>query len=210
MYNLDARRFIHKMNEDRVDVDHFIMNLPQLAPEFLDAFRGWKFRDNDDDPNASSSRSNDTPTKESERRTCRRRIRPPMIHVHCFGEKPRSPDDLIRVERQVQQRCENALGCPGCFDSSTTAAENANGTIANSYPIAKNNEFHVRVVRDVGPRKNMLCVSFRLPLEVEGVEKVLISAGAATAGKGIDGKTKRGNDVVSEVIKLPHSKLMRI
>lgn len=79
----------------------------------------------------------------------------------------------------------------------------------------------------------MLCVSFRLPLEVEGVEKLLISergiidvsrnpvqededgadcvtAGAATAGKGIDGKTKRGNDVVSEEIKLPHSKLMRI
>ena len=235
MYNLDARRFIHKMNEDRVDVDHFIMNLPQLAPEFLDAFRGWKFHDSDDDeldPNASSSRSNDIPTKESEQRTRRRRMRQPMIHVHCFGEKPRSPDDVTRVERQVQQRCEDALGCPGCFDSSTTAAEISNGTIAVSYPTAKNNEFHVRVVRDVGPRKNMLCVSFRLPLEVERVEKLLISergsidisrnpvqededaadcgtAGTATAGKGIDGKTKRGNDVVSDEIKLPHSKLMR-
>ena len=235
MYNLDARRFIHKMNEDRVDVDHFIMNLPQLAPEFLDAFRGWKFHDDDDDeldPNASSSR-NDIPRKESEQRTRRRRMRRPMIHVHCFGEKPRSPDDVTRVERQVQQRCEDALGCPGCFDSSTTAAEISNGTIAISYPTAKNNEFHVRVVRDVGPRKNMLCVSFRLPLEVEGVEKLLISergiidisrnpvqededaadcvtAGAATAGEGIDGKTKRGNDVVSEEVKLPHSKLMRI
>jgi hypothetical protein len=63
-------------------------------------------------------------------------------------------------------------------------------------------------------------------LEVEGVEKLIdvsrnpvqededaadcVTAGAATAGEGNDGKTKRGNDVVSEELKLPHSKLMRI
>ena len=80
----------------------------------------------------------------------------------------------------------------------------------------------------------MLCVSLRLPLEVEGVENLLISergssdisrnpaqgdgdaadyvmAGAATARKGIDGKTKRRDDVVSEAIKFPNlSKLMCI
>ncbi len=72
----------------------------------------------------------------------------------------------------------------------------------------------------------MLCVSLRLSLEVEGVENLLISergssnisrnpaqgdedaadyviAGAATARKGIDGKTKQGDDVVSEAIKFP-------
>jgi hypothetical protein len=154
------------------------MNMPQLAPEFLDAFHGWKFHDNDDDdfdPNASFSRSKGNPTKEVEQRTRRRRIHPPMIHVHCFGEKPRSPDDVTRVKRQVQQQCEDALGCQGCFYSSTTAAEESNGTTTISYLNAKNNEFRVRVVQDVGPRKNMQCVSFRLPLEVEGVEKLLIS-----------------------------------
>ncbi len=82
----------------------------------------------------------------------------------------------------------------------------------------------------------MLCISLRLPLEVEGVENLLISergssnisrnpaqgdedaadyvtagAATATARKGIDGKTKRGDDVVSEAIKFPNfSKLMCI
>jgi hypothetical protein len=72
-----------------------------------------------------------------------------------------------------------------------------------------------------------LCISLRLPREVEGVENLLISergssdisrnpaqgdgdaadyvmAGAATARKGIDGKTKRRDDVVSEAIKFPN------
>ena len=124
MYNLDARRFIHKMNDDRVDVDHFIMNLPQLAPEFLDAFRGWKFHDDDDDeldPNASSSR-NDIPRKESEQRTRRRRMRRPMIHVHCFGEKPRSPDDVTKLFTVVVSlvspyylKCCFEQAIPGCI-----------------------------------------------------------------------------------------------
>jgi tRNA (guanine37-N1)-methyltransferase len=129
-YNLDAREFIQKMNNDQVQVDHFIMNLPQMAPEFLDAFRGWKFDD--------------------------RSIRP-MVHVHCFDEKARTPEDTARIERNVLQRCERALGCPGCLTDSTS-----------------NDEIGVRVIRDVGPRKNMLCVSFRLPTEVEKLQKLVL------------------------------------
>jgi hypothetical protein len=38
-----------------------------------------------------------------------------------------------------------------------------------------------------------------------------VTAGAATARKGINGKTKRGDDVVSEALKFPNlSKLMCI
>ena len=127
-YNLDARQFIHKINAENIQVDHFIMNLPQMAPEFLDAFRGWKFNE-----------ALDTP----------------IIHVHCFDEKARSPEDHIRIEKNTLQRCERALGCPGCLVDSKIKYE-----------------IEVRVIRDVGPRKNMLCVSFRLPREVENVDKL--------------------------------------
>mmetsp|Transcript_30426 Transcript_30426/g.64416 ORF Transcript_30426/g.64416 Transcript_30426/m.64416 type:complete len:622 (+) Transcript_30426:40-1905(+) len=163
MYNLDAREFIHKMNEEKVDVDHFIMNLPQLAPEFLDAFRGWKFHSDDNDTSA-------TPVTASTEKRKR-----PMIHVHCFDEKARTPKEIIRVERQVQQRCETALGCPDCLSPASCAE----------------NEFRVHVVRDVGPRKNMLCVSFRLPLEVEGVEKLKL---AVVEDGGVGSSTSTGGD----------------
>ena len=135
MYNLDAREFIHQMNAKRVDVDHFIMNLPQLGPEFLDAFRGWRFIvDNED----------------------KKSLHRPMVHVHCFGEKAKGPEETAKVECQVRERCETALGIKDCL-------------------VPAENEFGVRVVRDVGPRKNMLCVSFRLPVELEGIDKLVIA-----------------------------------
>jgi tRNA (guanine37-N1)-methyltransferase len=135
-YNMDGRAFIHKMNEDGVDASHFIMNLPAAAPEFLDAFRGWNFGGSVSSP---------------------KKI--PTIHVHCFGEKARGPEESGRVQTQVLQRCEKALGCPGSL----------------SEPEGRQrNKAQVRIVRDVGPRKNMFCVSFSLPVEVQHVEKLAL------------------------------------
>lgn len=133
-YNMDGRAFIHKMNEDGVFASHFIMNLPAAAPEFLDAFRGWNF-------------GSTTPYKI------------PTIHVHCFGEKARGPDEISRVQTQILQRCEQALGCQGCLSEPDGRQKN---------------KVKVRIVRDVGPRKNMFCVSFMLPVEVQHVEKLVI------------------------------------
>ena len=87
----------------------------------------------------------------------------------------RTARPLIRHTPYIKQRCEDALGCRGCFYSSATAAKELNGTTTISYPTAKSNEFCVRDAQVVGPRKNVLCVSLRLPLEVEGVENLLIS-----------------------------------
>jgi tRNA (guanine37-N1)-methyltransferase len=136
MYNIDGRAFIHKMNEEGVNASHFIMNLPAAAPEFLDAFRGWNF--------GSAS-----PKKI------------PTIHVHCFGEKARGPEETSRVQTQVLERCEKALGCPGCLSESEGR---------------RKNNAQVRIVRDVGPRKNMFCVSFLLPVEVQHIEKLVLGA----------------------------------
>lgn len=163
MYNMDARAFIHKMNTEGVEVDHFIMNLPAMAPEFLDAFRGWKFGVS----------------------------RPPMIHVHCFGEKAKGLEEIAQVEIQVLQRCERALGCYGCLADDTKR---------------KKNEVNVRVVRDVGPRKNMLCVSFRLPEDVEGVEKLAIEYAEVNADVNENGK--RGTDVAENIDLTKKSKLL--
>lgn len=146
-YNLDGREFIHKMNYERIEADHFIMNLPQMAPEFLDAFRGWKFDD-----------------------TTGHR---PIIHVHCFDEKTRNEEETARMETHVLQRCEAALGSSGCLVDKR-----------------QENDVQIRVVRDVGPRKNMLCVSFRLPVEVAGVEKLLLTKNSDAE---VNGKRKREN-----------------
>lgn len=157
-HNMDGRAFIHKMNEEGVNASHFIMNLPAAAPEFLDAFRGWNF---------GSASSKKTPT----------------IHVHCFGEKARGPEETSRVQTQVLQRCEKALGCPGSLSESEGRLKN---------------KAQVRIVRDVGPRKNMFCVSFLLPEEVQQVEKLVLGASdkrqREASGEEFCAPSKRGKE----------------
>lgn len=71
-FNKDARSFLQDIqnsegqNNDSQQietVDHVIMNLPASAPEFLDAFRGWKLKQ------------------------C------PLVHVHCFCPKSSQAND---------------------------------------------------------------------------------------------------------------------
>jgi len=138
-----------------------------ICAGILSAFRGWRFHDDDHAP-ATTSVDDAHPTEQDRQHHRRHR---PMIRVHCFGEKARTPGDNVRVERQVQQRCETALGCSGCFNST----KDGDST----------NEFAVRVVRDVGPRKNMLCVSFRLPIEVESVEKLVVPSESDTTSNSL-------------------------
>ena len=41
-YSMDGRAFLHQLDNTDNGVDFVLMNLPASAPEFLDAFRGWK------------------------------------------------------------------------------------------------------------------------------------------------------------------------
>jgi tRNA (guanine37-N1)-methyltransferase len=86
----------------------------------------------------------------------------PRVHVHCFGTKEDDADD------QAIQRCADALGCP--LDP-------------------KENDVIVRIVRDVAPNKNMLCVSFNLPEQVSLLPRMDLRA--ASREKSDEPEAKR-------------------
>mmetsp|Transcript_9405 Transcript_9405/g.11603 ORF Transcript_9405/g.11603 Transcript_9405/m.11603 type:complete len:225 (+) Transcript_9405:1049-1723(+) len=133
-YNMDGRAFVRRLEDDNVAYDFVIMNLPAIAIEFLDVFRGWR--------PPSSSRDG---RKKEEGGDDDDDVVMPLINVHCFCEKS-------DVEgKEAVERCERALGC------GLSASED---------------ELVVRIVRDVSPTKNMLCVSFRLPKKVLGLERI--------------------------------------
>ncbi|GKY93958.1 hypothetical protein MPSEU_000362700 [Mayamaea pseudoterrestris] len=83
-FNLDARAMVHKLQDENIFVNHFVMNLPKIAPEFLDAFRGYQVKDDDDD-----------------------KAPQPTIHVYCFA--PKASQDALYPE--ALERCRQALGC---------------------------------------------------------------------------------------------------
>mmetsp|Transcript_705 Transcript_705/g.1037 ORF Transcript_705/g.1037 Transcript_705/m.1037 type:complete len:556 (-) Transcript_705:27-1694(-) len=130
-FNLDGRAFIHSllMMENTNPIHHVIMNLPALAIEFLNAFRGWAL--------------------ESQ----------PIIHVYCFETK-----NDINAKRNAIERCEIALGCK--LEDSTTA-----------HPV------QIHIVRDVSPNKNMLCVSFRLPVAAATLDRIIVPSSSLSDEK---------------------------
>lgn len=135
-YNLDGREFIHKLSDEGVRFQYAIMNLPAIAVEFLDAFRGF-----------SVSR-------------CGR----PTVYVYGFYKA----DTEEEIEGLVRGRCEDALGCG----------------------ITEDCGFVIHRVRDVAPKKPMVCARFRIPREVEGMERVDLG----DYDKGIRRKGREGPD----------------
>ena len=53
------------------------------------------------------------------------------------------------------------------------------------------NEVWIRVVRDVGPQKDMFCVSFCLLMQVAGVEKLVLTNNSGDAAENTNGKRER-------------------
>jgi tRNA (guanine37-N1)-methyltransferase len=68
-YNMDARTFCLQLQERGIDFHHVLMNLPASAPEFLDAFRGFRGKTL------------------------------PRVHVHCFAPKDYEEAEKVSIER---------------------------------------------------------------------------------------------------------------
>jgi len=134
-YNMCARDFVLQLAEKGVDFDHAIMNLPQSATDFLDAFiglgtrKGWK---------------KDEPLQEQGQKH-----RLPNVHVYAFSTADEPVADVAARSAAVL-RCDVDLLRPG-----------------------PNLPFIGHVVRDVAPKKVMICLSFELPLSVALAEPVV-------------------------------------
>lgn len=82
-YNMDGREFIRQAVKDLQATsanefktfDHFVMNLPATAIEFLDTFRGL-YREQKDLFNST------------------KQAKLPMIHCHCFTKSPDAMKDI--------------------------------------------------------------------------------------------------------------------
>ncbi|KAK4513946.1 WD domain protein [Mucor velutinosus] len=89
-YNMDGRAFIKQAVKDLQATsadewktfDHFVMNLPATAIDFLDAFRGL-YHDQKDLFNASA------------------RAKLPMIHCHCFTKSSDAMQDISERVGQI-------------------------------------------------------------------------------------------------------------
>jgi len=111
--NLDGREFmVDLVRRKSIRPTDVIMNLPAIATEFLDVFRGL-YVESDVEANL------------------------PTIHCYAFA-----PEENFQVE--LLQRIETALG-------------------------TKVVDPFIHDVRNIAPKKNMYCVTFNLPSEIERV-----------------------------------------
>lgn len=96
----------------------------------------------------------------------------PRIHVYCFAPKPEE-EDPKGYEQEVFQRCATALGCE--LEESK-------------------HEATIRIVRDVSPRKNMVCVSFFLPEEVRKLPRIAVEARIGGNGEEKQGEERQPDE----------------
>ncbi|GAA5835987.1 hypothetical protein JCM3766R1_005121 [Sporobolomyces carnicolor] len=110
---------------ERKVINHFVMNLPASAIEFLDAYRGL-YRD-------LYAKYGDVAREEV------KRVGLPIVHCYCFTK------DIEGAEKDICERATRALG----FEV---------------HPQLE--DYNLRFVRDVAPKKEMYCLEFRLTEEM--------------------------------------------
>ncbi|WFD26303.1 tRNA (guanine(37)-N(1))-methyltransferase [Malassezia nana] len=123
-------------------IDHFVMNLPATALEFLDAFRGLYVR-------LAAHIGHEALLTELDARRNVPGLEPwPMVHVHCFTK------DVERAGADICQRASAALGLDDEHCLQPPGSPHATPDLS------------LHLVRSVAPNKDMYCLSFRLPESV--------------------------------------------
>ncbi|CAD6893350.1 unnamed protein product [Tilletia controversa] len=164
---------------------HFVMNLPASAIEFLDAYRGLFSRVFDGKgERAQVERAMSTPDRRG------RTLKYPKVHVHCFTKALETPyeDIVARANSSLGFAAEGTDGLqvpkyrerPPTLSSLTPvagAAGDGAGVVppmssipsvtGDSVPpsaaeVERGREVSIHFVRRVSPNKDMYCLSFRL------------------------------------------------
>eukprot|EP00600_Ochromonadales_sp_CCMP1393_P000591 CAMPEP_0174983836 /NCGR_PEP_ID=MMETSP0004_2-20121128/17376_1 /TAXON_ID=420556 /ORGANISM="Ochromonas sp., Strain CCMP1393" /LENGTH=637 /DNA_ID=CAMNT_0016236155 /DNA_START=218 /DNA_END=2131 /DNA_ORIENTATION=- len=168
-YNMDGRDFILKLITERVAFEEVIMNLPQSATDFLDVFIGLHTRRrkmlqqaHPAGQAATSGAGAGAEVGHLDSAEDSIRILLPRIHVYAFST---AIDDPVG---DIVKRCSEVLQCP-VSAIRTGSSSTSTSTSSTSHPIYSHYcEGHI--VRDVAPKKVMVCLSFSLPLEVATAE----------------------------------------
>ena len=145
--NMDGKQFVHKMIQYQLSqsttqpIHHILMNLPALSISFNDVFIGmYNIHMTDQQQHIIQSAM-------------------PIAHCHCFADSNNYTSDVLtRLQSILQYQF-------------TTIKHTALGVVNTQYidPVYNGmNEGTVVIhnVRNVSPNKDMLCVSYRIPIEV--------------------------------------------
>ena len=168
-YNMDGRAFIRRLVASRVPFAHVLMNLPADAISFLDVFRGLYREGPEEGGSSSSSSSSSSSASSSSSSSLPVSSLPlPKIHVYCFVKLAESLED---AQRKAASRLLKVL--------TPQAQQPAEGTqAALDAALALLPDLTARHIRDVSPRKMMLCLSFTLPRSVATAEEEGVSSNA--------------------------------
>lgn len=137
-------------------IDHFVMNLPATAIEFLDAFKGAYDEIAGEELETELQRRTDTNGAETVW---------PMVHVHCFTKNLEQPYE------DVCQRANRALGIapdsPHRLIPPPYIPKDDSVPMVNKLSLETSTpEINLHLVRSVAPNKDMYCLSFRLSREI--------------------------------------------